>query len=236
MTPLMPSLAKGNNVYRPSEGTHGATSAILQQLPIPGSNPNDGGANSNDDANLDDGTNLNDDVNNAEGTPPPPSSDVLSTRVSPPSPLALTTASSTNMSLASATPSATSSSKRKQSALGSAQSTGASKRQRTNAGASAMDRIKESLDNFNSTVAKSILVHPEHMRPDSSPERREKAVRLLELQEDYLSDDEMIAFFDYFKSNTVAADIYLAITRKSLRKGWVQRQLWKELGFPQVLP
>jgi len=41
-------------------------------------------------------------------------------------------------------------------------------------------------------------------------------VRLLELQEDYLSDDEMIAFFDYFKSNTAAADIYLAITHESL--------------------
>ncbi len=96
-----------------------------------------------------------------------------------------------------------------------------------------MDSIKESLDNFNSTVAKSILVHPEHMRPDSSPERREKAVQLLELQEKYLTDDELIAFFDYFKINTAAADIYLAITRESLRRGWVQRQLWKELGFLQ---
>jgi hypothetical protein len=45
-----------------------------------------------------------------------------------------------------------------------------SKKQRTNAGALAMDGIKESLDNFNSTVAKSILVHPERMRADSSPE------------------------------------------------------------------
>src|SRR6266571_2351337 len=86
----------------------------------------------------------------------------------------------------------------------------------------AMDGIKESLDNFNSTVAKSILVHPERMCPDSSPERREKAVRLLELQGDYLSDNEMIAFFNYFKTNTATADIYLAITCESLRKGWVQ--------------
>ena len=99
-----------------------------------------------------------------------------------------------------------------------------------------MDRIKQSLDDFNSTVAKSILVHPERVRPDTSPERRERAVRLLEQQEDYLTDDELIAFFDYFKSDTAAADVYLAITRESLRKAWVQRQLWKELGFPQVVP
>jgi hypothetical protein len=231
----MPNLAKGNNVFRPSQGTYGAASSSLQQLdPNDSANLSDGIADAVDSPNPNDET--TDPVDAREETPPPPSSEVSPTRVSPPSVIASTTTSSTNFAHPSATPSATSSSKRKQSALSSVQSTGASKKQRTNAGASAMDGIKESLDNFNSTVAKSILVHPERMRADSSPERREKAVRLLELQENYLSDDELIAFFDYFKNNTAAADIYLAITRESLRKGWVQRQLWKELGFPQALP
>jgi hypothetical protein len=40
MTPLMPSLVKGNNVYRPSQGTYGAASAMLtayaDNLPRPG--------------------------------------------------------------------------------------------------------------------------------------------------------------------------------------------------------
>ena len=78
-----------------------------------------------------------------------------------------------------------------------------------------MDRIKESLDHFNSTVAKSILVHPERIRPDTSPERRDRAVQLLEVKEDYLTDNQLIAFFDYFKGDT-AADIYLIISRESL--------------------
>ncbi len=49
MTPLMPNLAKGNNVYRPSQGTYGAASTSLQQLPLPGSNPNDDSANPNEE-------------------------------------------------------------------------------------------------------------------------------------------------------------------------------------------
>jgi len=45
-----------------------------------------------------------------------------------------------------------------------------------------------------------------------------------------------VTFPNYFKGDTAAADIYLAISCESLQKAWVQRQLWKELGFPQVLP
>ena len=50
-------------------------------------------------------------------------------------------------------------------------------------------------------------------------------MRLLEVQEDYLTDDQLIAFFDYFKGDTAAANIYLAISHESLQKAWVQRQL-----------
>ena len=56
----------------------------------------------------------------------------------------------------------------------------------------------------------------ERVLSDTSPERRERGVQLLEQQEDYLTDDELIAFFDYIKSDTAAADVYLAITRESL--------------------
>ena len=48
MTPLMPNLAKGHNVYRPSQGTYGAASTTLQQLSTHGDNPNDNGTDSND--------------------------------------------------------------------------------------------------------------------------------------------------------------------------------------------
>jgi hypothetical protein len=227
MTPLMPTLAKGSNVYRPSQGMYGVASATLERLPASGDTPRNESPDLND-------VDLVDEA--ADETPPPPSSETSPTRVSLPSLLAQPAAFSGTDSHASTPTSAASSSKRKQSALSAVQSSSASKKQCTNAGASAMDRIKQSLDDFNLTVAKSILVHPERVRSDTSPERRERAVRLLEQQEDYLTDDELIAFFDYFKSDTAAADVYLAITHESLRKAWVQKQLWKELGFPQVVP
>jgi len=43
----------------------------------------------------------------------------------------------------------------------------------------------------------------------------------------------LVAFLDYFNADTAAADIYLAIKREGLRKAWIQKQLSKELGFPQ---
>ena len=179
--------------------------------------PNDNNANLyEDDANLNDKTTDLVDEGAEENPPPPPSSEVSPTRVSPPSLLAPTTASGTAISHATGSTSAASSSKHKQSALSAVQSTGTSKKQHTNAGASAMDGIKQSLDNFNSTVAKSILVQLEHMRPDTSLEQRNRAVRLLEHQEDYLTNNQLIAFFDYFKGDTAAANIYLAIGHESL--------------------
>ncbi len=196
----MPTLAKGSNVYRPSQGTYSIASATLQQLPAPGDTPDNESPDLNDmnlvDKNLVD-ENLVDE-NADETPPPPPSSEISPTRVSLPSLLAQPAAFSGMSSHGSTPTSAASSSKHKQSALSAVQSSSAGKKQRTNAGASAMDRIKQSLDDFNSMVAKSILVHPERIRPDTSPERRERAVRLLESQEDYLTDDELIAFFDYF--------------------------------------
>ncbi len=225
MTSLMPNLTKGNNVYRPSQGTYGAASAALQHLPVPGDNPNKDGADLNDDL-----------IEDTTETLPPPSSETSPTRVSLPSLLTQAPTAASLVTSSTSTPTSASSSKRKKSALSAMQTSSASKKQRTNVGATAIDGIKESLDNFNSTVAKSILVQPERIRPDTSPERRERAVQLLERQEIYLTDDQLVAFFDYFKTDTAAADIYLAITCESLRQVWVKRQLWKVLGFPEELP
>ena len=98
-----------------------------------------------------------------------------------------------------------------------------------------MYSIKESLDSLNATVAKSALMQSDRLRADTSPERRAKAVELIQVQDDYLSDDQMVAFLDLFRADTAAADIYLAIKRESLRKAWIQKQLSKDLGFPLSL-
>ena len=71
------------------------------------------------------------------------------------------------------------------------------------------------------------------MRPDSSLDCQAKVVELIQVQEDYLTDYQLVAFLDYFKADTTAADIYLAIKCEGLQKAWIQKQLSKELGFPQ---
>jgi hypothetical protein len=131
------------------------------------------------------------------------------------------------------TPSSTSTaSKRKQSALSATQSSSSSKKQHTNSGAVLMYGIRESLDNFNATVSKSALMQADRFCADTSPECLAKAVELIQEQEDYLSDDQMVAFLDLFQADTAAADIYLAIKQETLWKAWIQKQLLKDLEFP----
>jgi len=159
----MPNLAKGNSIYRPSQGTYGVASTTLQQLPAPSDHLID------DSANLDNET--VDLLNDTEETPPSPSSEVSPNKSPNRASLLLLAPAAASSSVVSTLMSAASSSKCKQSALSAVQSPGARKKQHTNAGTSAMDRIKESLDHFNSTVAKSILVHPERIHSNTSPER-----------------------------------------------------------------
>ena len=134
-------------------------------------------------------------------------------------------------------PSASSASKRKQSALLASQSNAsASKKQRTTTCAVALNGIKESLDAFNNTLGRSLVMQqPDRGRADTSPERRAKAMDLLQEQESYLDDDRMVAFIDLFREDTAAADAYLALKRDSLRKKWVEKQLINKLGFPLVV-
>ena len=257
MTPLMPSLATGTNVYHPSQGTHGAASATLSRKPEPGETEGHGGnrppTSDHSAANLDDDGPDGPHPQSPQSSsppPPPPSPQPLS---SPTSPSMLELPSSTSDVLgncaadsqASAsrmstthTSSATSvstASKRKQSALHASQSnTSSSKKQRTTTGAVALNGIKESLDAFNSTLGRSLLLQPERARSDTSPERRSKAMNLLQELESYLDDDRMVAFIDLFKADTAAADAYLAIKHDSLRKKWVEKQLIDQLGFPPM--
>lgn len=76
-------------------------------------------------------------------------------------------------------------------------------------------------------------MQPDRMRSDTSPERRAKAMELIQEQESYLSDDCLVAFIDLFRADTAAADAYVALKREGLRKSWVQKQM-KDLGFPAL--
>ncbi|KAF8221211.1 hypothetical protein L208DRAFT_1415480, partial [Tricholoma matsutake] len=108
------------------------------------------------------------------------------------------------------------SSKCKQSTLSALLLTSSKKQRTAVTGAIPLNGIKESLDSFNSTIERSLLMQPDRMQ-----------------QESYLSDDCMVAFIDLFRVDSAAADAYIALKWDGLRKAWVQRQM-KDLGFPLI--
>ena len=242
----MPSLATGTNMYRPLEGTHGATSSTLLHKTQPEAEAEDNGESPpacNHGAAHSDGHNEDRD----QSPPPPPTSPPSSPSLALPkagtSLIARPASESrTSMSYPSAgttsTPSMSTASKRKLSALHASQSNASvTKRQRTTTGAVALNGIKESLDAFNSTLGRSLALQqpgPDRVRADTSPERRARAMDVLQDQESYLDDNQMVAFIDMFRVDTAAADAYLAIKHVSLQKKWVEKQLKDTLGFPPM--
>jgi hypothetical protein len=237
----MPSLATGTNVYRPSEGTRGAASAML----LHGANA--GTADSNGLSGLRDQELAAEPPHpqSSPSPPLPPSPPLLpSSPINSPLP-ALSTignvpascaADSMSTSRTSTTTLSTSTaSKRKQSALHASQSSASVKKQRTTTtGAVALNGIKESLDAFNTALGHSLIFQPEKARADTSPERWAKAMDVHQELEDYLDDDHMVAFIDLFRADMAVADAYLAIKRESLQKKWVEKQLTDTLGFPPL--
>jgi hypothetical protein len=136
-------------------------------------------------------------------------------------------------------PSITSTSiKRKYSALEASQSGQtlsvlSGKKQRSAVpGAVALNGIKESLDMFNKTIERGLVVQPHERIRDTSPERRRKAMAHLQENETHLDDTRLIALIDLFKSDTSEADTYMSLQREALRKKWLQKQLVERCGFP----
>ncbi|KAF8231195.1 hypothetical protein L208DRAFT_1399325 [Tricholoma matsutake] len=128
MSPLMPSLVKGHSIYRPGQGTHGATNMTLSALP---QDPPDDNALGIDDP-LE---------RHGDATTPDPHSTTSASQT------ATTTGSTLSASLLT-------SSKKQCTAV---------------TGAIALNGIKESLDSFNSTIERSLLMQLDRMRSDTSP-------------------------------------------------------------------
>ena len=56
-------------------------------------------------------------------------------------------------------------------------------------------------------------------------ESRIEAVRRVQALETYLSDPGIVALIDLFEAKPEAADIYLSLTRESVRKQWVANRV-----------
>jgi hypothetical protein len=218
MSGLMPNIGKGTHAFRPSNQTRGASSAVSTMPPEPIS---------------DDETPANMPAAQTRVFQPPavlPSSSSETHDLPPPS--------SPPPSVHTPAPSVSSlSTKRKYSALEASQSGPSSvlsgKKQRSGiAGAVALNGIKESLDMFSKTIERGLVVQPHERVRDTSPERRRKAMALLQENETHLDDTRLIALIDLFKSDTAEADTYMSLQREVLRKKWLQKQLVERCGFP----
>jgi hypothetical protein len=228
MSGLMPSIGKGTHAFRPSNQTQGASSAISTMPPEPIFSEDETNANTQTSvvqppAIHPGPSSLNHVTQSETHDPPPPSS---------PPPSAHTMSLEPSVSSISA--------KRKFSALeaslsGTPSVVSAGKKQRSVIpGAVALNGIKESLDMFNKTIERGLVVQPhERVRDrDTSPERRQKAMACLQEKETHLDDERLIALIDLFKSDTAEADTYLSLQRETLRKKWLQKQLVERCGFP----
>ena len=127
--------------------------------------------------------------------------------------------------------------KRNQSALQASQSNASvtSKKQQTATSSVTLNSIKEYLNAFNNTFGLNLVARQaNHVHADTSPERQAKAMNFIQERKDYLDNDHIVAFINWFKADTAAADAYLAIKSEhgGLRRKWVEKQLKEVLGFP----
>jgi hypothetical protein len=83
-------------------------------------------------------------------------------------------------------------------------------------GAVALNGIKESLDAFNKTIERGLVVQPHEQVRDTSPERRQKAIARLQESETHLDDARLIALIDLFKSDTSEADTYMSLHQQTM--------------------
>jgi hypothetical protein len=216
----MPSIGKGTHAFRPSNQTRGASSAVSTMPPEP----------------------ISDDETTTNAPHPRPIPPSLShvgnvapseTHEQPPPSSPPSVPHTPGPSTASV------STKRKYSALEASQSQTpsvlslAGKKQRSSVpGAVALNGIKESLDMFNKTIERGLVVQPHEKVRDTSPERRQKAMAHLQENETHLDDARLIALIDLFKNDTSEADAYMSLQREVLRKKWLQKQLVERCGFP----
>jgi hypothetical protein len=84
----------------------------------------------------------------------------------------------------------------------------------------------EILDNFSETVSRYILNRSMRM---NGAESLRRALELVQEREDQLSDEEMAAFMDVFRSEPTFAEAYLALEdHDGLRKGMIRQLLSKQ--------
>ncbi|KAH9933725.1 uncharacterized protein B0H18DRAFT_981763 [Fomitopsis serialis] len=103
----------------------------------------------------------------------------------------------------------------------SSTSTQSSKRMRGPGQAAALNSLHEEFGVFNEMVR---TVMAPDMSSQSTPSRKARAFKLAQ-EEEGLDADEMVSLLDVFRKDASAADLYVQIKDRAVRRKWVDRQL-----------
>lgn len=226
MIPLMPSLAKGDRSFRASDQTVGVDARPIQSsgsTVVQGSMgpPAPSGSSATAVQGSTDPPTPFESHDSGDEQQPPPSSP-------PHAPPSQSAAPSSVIS------SLTSSQKRKHVALDSVsqsfQSSSGSEKKQRGSGVAVLSGIKDSIDQFNTTIRTGMPIA--HARAaDRAAAYRVQAMDQVQKTEAGLDDDRVIALVDLFRTDSSAAEAYMAFVRPGLRAKWLSKQL-KALGFP----
>jgi len=106
----------------------------------------------------------------------------------------------------------------------------ASKRVRASKGATALENMSTSLSAFGTTIANALSAGNGSVsaRIDPTPIRRTTAIKsLIDLEKEWLGEDDMITLIDFLRTDLTAADTYITLTKSDVRQSWVRAQLRK---------
>jgi len=102
-----------------------------------------------------------------------------------------------------------------------------SKRIRASKNTMALESMSTSLSVFGTTIVNA-LNGPPSAHIDPTPVRRTTAIKsLIDLEKEWLSEDELVVLIDFLRTDLTAADTYTTLTKSNVRQSWVCAQLRK---------
>ena len=108
------------------------------------------------------------------------------------------------------------------------------KKQRVSGGAAVLSGIKESIDTWTSTM-RTGMPTASVRAADRAAAYRVQAMDKVQREEEALGGGRVIALIDLFRSDSSAAEAYMAIVSPIILQKWLNKQMML-LGFPNYVP
>jgi hypothetical protein len=108
------------------------------------------------------------------------------------------------------------------------------KKQRVSGGAAVLSGIKESIDTWTSTM-RTGMPTASVRAADRAAAYQVQAMDKVQREEEALGGGRVIALIDLFRSDSSAAEAYMAIVSPIILQKWLNKQMML-LGFPNYVP